>query len=70
MEVFSLMLTIFKRNKPYTVGGGTVNRSVKICVECGNTAVLIDSFEMRCKDCNSWFRVKKDGATKERGACN
>ncbi|WP_316506349.1 hypothetical protein [Nitrosopumilus sp.] len=64
------MLAIFKRNKPCTVGGGTVNHSVKICVECGSTAVLIDSFEMQYKDCNSWFRVKKDDATNERGASN
>ncbi|MGI9566655.1 MAG: hypothetical protein ACR2LL_06540 [Nitrosopumilus sp.] len=64
------MLAIFKRNKPCTVGGGTVNPSVKICVECGSTVVLIDSFEMCCKDCNSWFRVKKDDATNKREARN
>lgn len=61
------MLARLKR-KSNTVRKEIVNNSVRICVECGSTAVLITSFEMHCKDCSSQFRVKKgNDVTEKRG---
>jgi len=38
----------------------TVNNAVRICVNCGNTAVLIQNHGVFCKDCGSFFDVDDD----------
>lgn len=37
----------------------TVNPAVRICVNCGNTAVNIQNYGVFCKDCGSFFDVEK-----------
>ncbi|MCH7967266.1 MAG: hypothetical protein IIB02_07640 [Thaumarchaeota archaeon] len=37
----------------------TVNHAVKICVNCDNISVHIENYGMFCKDCGSFFDVKK-----------
>ena len=37
----------------------TVNRSIRICVNCGNTAVHIANYGVFCKDCGIFFDVEK-----------
>jgi len=38
----------------------TVNKAVRICVNCGNVAVLIQNHGIFCKDCGSFFDVEED----------
>lgn len=38
-----------------------INKAVKICIECGSLAILIDNYGVFCKECNSKFRIKEDG---------
>ena len=38
----------------------TVNKAVRICVNCGNTAVMIQNYGVFCKDCGSFFDVEED----------
>lgn len=37
----------------------TVNKSIRICVNCGNTAVQIANYGIFCKDCSTFFDVEK-----------
>ena len=37
-----------------------VNKAVKICVECGNLAVLIDNYGIYCNSCNSQFKIEEE----------
>ncbi|MGI9566278.1 MAG: hypothetical protein ACR2LL_04605 [Nitrosopumilus sp.] len=37
-----------------------VNRAVKICIECGSVAVLIDNYGIYCNNCNSRFKIKEE----------
>ena len=37
-----------------------VNRAIRICIECGNRAVLIDNYGIFCKDCNSQFKIEEE----------
>jgi predicted amidophosphoribosyltransferase len=38
----------------------TVNKAVRICVNCGNIAVQIENYGVFCKDCGSFFDVEKE----------
>ena len=38
----------------------TVNRAVRICVNCGNIAVSIENHGVFCKDCGSFCEVEKE----------
>jgi rRNA maturation endonuclease Nob1 len=38
----------------------TVNKAVRICVNCGNIAVRIENHGVFCKDCGSFFDVEKE----------
>ena len=38
----------------------TVNNAIRICVTCGNIAVKIQNRGIFCKDCGSFFDVKKN----------
>ena len=41
----------------------TVNNLVKICVNCGNTAVHIQNYDISYKNCDSFFNIgKKDNS--------
>lgn len=37
----------------------TVNKSIKICVNCGNTSVQIGNYEIFCKECGAFFNVRE-----------
>ena len=37
----------------------TVNRAIRICINCGNIAVMIQNYGIFCNDCNSFFDVEK-----------
>jgi len=37
----------------------TVNRAIRICINCGNTAVHIQNYGVFCKDCGSFFDLEK-----------
>jgi len=37
----------------------TVNRAIRICVNCGNTAVHIQNYGVFCKDCGLFFDMEK-----------
>ena len=37
----------------------TVNRAIRICINCGNTSVHIQNYGMFCKDCGTFFDVEK-----------
>ena len=37
----------------------TVNRSIKICVNCGNNSVQIENYGIFCKDCGIFFNMKE-----------
>lgn len=37
-----------------------VNNSIRICIECGNKAVLIDKNKLYCNNCNFQFKIKED----------
>ena len=37
-----------------------VNKAVKICIECGSLAVLIDNYGIYCNNCNSRFKVREE----------
>ena len=36
----------------------TVNRSIRICVNCGNISVQIENHGIFCKDCGMFFEVR------------
>jgi ribosomal protein L37AE/L43A len=36
----------------------TVNKAIRICVNCGNIAVKIQNHGIFCKDCGSFFDVE------------
>ncbi|MCH9042030.1 MAG: hypothetical protein QQN45_07080 [Nitrosopumilus sp.] len=37
----------------------TVNKAIRICVNCGNTAVHIENYGVFCKDCGTFFDVEE-----------
>ena len=37
----------------------TVNKAVRICVNCGNIAVQIHNYGIFCKDCGTFFDVEE-----------
>ncbi len=37
----------------------TVNQAIRICVNCGNTAVTIQNYGVFCNSCGSFFAVEK-----------
>lgn len=38
----------------------TVNQAIRICVNCGNTAVIIQNYGIFCKDCDSFFDLERE----------
>lgn len=47
------------QNEPIELNKKIVNDSIKICVNCGNTTVLIQNSQIFCKKCDHIFEVKK-----------
>ena len=37
----------------------TVNRSIKICVDCGSISVQIENYGIFCKECGTFFEVSE-----------
>ena len=38
----------------------TVNKAVRICVDCGSISVHIENYGVFCKECGMFFDVKED----------
>ncbi|MDH3276705.1 MAG: hypothetical protein OEL77_01480 [Nitrosopumilus sp.] len=38
----------------------TVNRAIRICVNCGSLSVNIENYGIFCKECNMFFDVKEN----------
>ena len=38
----------------------TVNKAIRICVNCGNISVQIENYGIFCKECGTFFNVKED----------
>lgn len=36
----------------------TVNKAIRICVNCGNISVQIENYGIFCKDCGTFFEVR------------
>ena len=37
----------------------TVNKSIKICVNCGNISVQIENYGIFCKECGTFFNISE-----------
>ena len=38
----------------------TVNNTIRICIECGNTHVKIIDLKIHCHNCNSTFQIEEN----------
>ncbi len=38
----------------------TVNKAIRICVNCGSISVHIENYGIFCKECGVFFEVKED----------
>ncbi len=38
----------------------TVNKAIRICVDCGSVSVCIENYGIFCKECGVFFDVKED----------
>jgi len=38
----------------------TVNKAIRICVNCGSIAVHIENYGIFCKDCGSFFDLERE----------
>jgi len=38
----------------------TVNKAIRICINCGNIAVSIQNKGVFCKDCGSFFDLEEE----------
>jgi len=38
----------------------TINKSIRICVNCGSISVKIQNYGIFCKECGVFFNVKED----------
>ena len=38
----------------------TINKSIKICVNCGNISVRIENYGIFCKECGTFFNIGED----------
>ena len=38
----------------------TVNKAIRICVDCGSVSVRIENYGIFCKECGVFFDVKED----------
>jgi hypothetical protein len=39
---------------------GTVNKAIRICVNCGSISVRIENYGIFCKECGVFFDAKED----------
>ena len=37
----------------------TVNKAIRICVNCGSISVQIENYGIFCKECGTFFNVKE-----------
>ena len=38
----------------------TVNKSIRICVNCGNISVRIENYGIFCKECGTFVKIKEN----------
>ena len=51
---------LFESKEKFETKKEIVNSAIRICIECGSLAVLIDNHLVFCNDCNSKFKIKDD----------
>lgn len=57
LEAYNLMS--FEYEEKFDTKKGIVSNGIRICVECGTLAILIDNHNIFCKECNLQFKVKE-----------
>ena len=50
----------FEYKEKFETKKDIVNNAIRICVECGSLAVLIDNRNIFCKDCDSKFEIEDE----------
>lgn len=48
------------QQKQQEVHRKTVNKKIRICINCGSLGVDIENNGVSCRDCGSFFGVEKD----------
>ena len=51
---------LFESKEKFETKKEIVNNAIRICIECGSLAVLIDNHHIFCKDYDSKFEIKDD----------
>ncbi|MGH1567268.1 MAG: hypothetical protein ACRBB5_07630 [Nitrosopumilus sp.] len=51
---------LFESKEKFETKKEITNSAIRICIECGSLAVLIDNHLIFCNDCNSKFEIKDD----------
>lgn len=51
---------LFESKEKFETKKEIVNSAIRICIECGSLAVLIDNYHIFCKDCNSKFQMEAE----------
>ena len=53
------IMQIQQRNQ-FELNKKTVNKAIRICINCGNIAVSIQNKGIFCKDCGSFFDLEEE----------
>ncbi len=53
MQIYPIQQNQLELNKK------TVNKAIRICVNCGSIAVSIENYGVFCKDCGSFFDLEE-----------
>lgn len=48
-----------KSENEFEIKKKVVNDAIRICIECGSLAVLIDGNKLYCNNCNSQFKIQE-----------
>ena len=54
------METKFVQNDITELKKQTINKAVKICINCGSVSVRIENYGIFCKECDMFFDVKEE----------
>ena len=54
------MQITYKQQNQIELNKKTVNKAIRICVNCGSISVNIENYGVFCKDCGSFFNMEKN----------
>ena len=54
------METKFVQKDMEEVKKQTINKAVRICINCGSLSVRIENYGIFCKECDTFFDVKEE----------